>query len=623
MITGGLHWVFDPSPPSGARQGGLATAHVIEPELDKFVREVLQNARDQHIDDELVRVHFALHRLDGEYRDRFLDSMGWDELEPHLEGAASEGGITIGPQLEQALRDTRDHPLLVLRVDDSGTRGLTGGEDEPGGNFNALTRNTLVTSEDGRLRGGSFGLGKSVLWRFSSLSTVLFSSRVQDKPRWRFRLFGRSELPFHQTNGSVSWAGPGWFGREEELGSGQRRAISGWDEQVEEPARKIYLDRPAQLGTGTSIVVVGFFEPLLENPRELEETALGLMESTTRWFWPSLDPARPALQVDVRVYDNDSELYSATAGIGSEVEPFQEARIHHDLVETVSTPGEVAKRTLPFRIPARATGGGEVEAALTLRLRLAGTVDSPPLQNHVALVRGSGMVVRYRPVRIPLGDHSYHAVLYAGLARGTTDADIAMEEFLRASEPPSHNDWTPGTDRLRHEYRRGAQARLNGLWRELERSIADICEDRPSHTEQGPAKLAELFPVSGQGGGAQGRRGQFRVDRLDARFEDDTWRLSGRVRRLTDTVLPWSFNVVAWLDAETGPGEAVPVSELGVSHGEVRRSGNGWQCDIPPDAGEVMFAGVTDRLDAASVDLRRVRLRLQVHARSRQEQSES
>ncbi len=33
ISSGALHWVFDPAPPSGARQGGLATPHVIEPEL--------------------------------------------------------------------------------------------------------------------------------------------------------------------------------------------------------------------------------------------------------------------------------------------------------------------------------------------------------------------------------------------------------------------------------------------------------------------------------------------------------------------------------------------------------------------------------------------------------------
>ncbi len=67
----------------------------------------------------------------------------------------------------------------------------------------------------------------------------------------------------------------------------------------------------------------------------------------------------------------------------------------------------------------------------------------------------------------------------------------------------------------------------------------------------------------------------------------------------------------------------MPISELDVDHGDVRRTGSGWQCDVPPEVRGVTFTGFTEQLDAAGVDLRRVRFRLQVHARSGQEDSES
>ncbi len=612
--------MFDPAPPSGARHGGLATAHVIEPELDRFVREVLQNARDQRVDDELVRVNFTLHRLYGEFKDRLLDGIGWDQLEPHLQAAAEEGGVTIGPQLETALRLAEDRPLLILRIDDSGTQGLTGDEDEPGGNFNALTRNTLVTRENGRYRGGSFGLGKSVLWRFSSLSTVLFSSRVREGTGWRFRLFGRTELPFHETDEGGCWAGPGWYGLEEGTDNGQRRAVSVRDERAEDLAQKIFLDRPARLGTGTTMLVIGFFEPSQECPRRMEEVADELIRSTTRWFWPSLDPVRPALQVSARVYENDLEVYSQTAELDPDVEPFQEARTHRELDAMVSTPGDVAERTLVFRVPARldeASGiDREVDAHLTLRLRLAGTGDSPSLQNHVALVRGSGMVIRYRPVRMPFGDQPYHAVLCAGLGRGSSEADRAMEEFLRSAEPPSHNDWTHATDRLRAEYRQGTRRRLTDLWRELEEAISGICEEQPAETEEGPSRLAQLFPMSGQGGGSHSRRSRFRIERLEAWLEDSTWNLKGRVRRIIDDGTPWSFAVTARLDAETGRGRIIPVVHLQTDYGEAGEANHGWRCDVPARVSRVDFVGRAVDEGLNLVDLHRTGLRMRVHARS-------
>ena len=59
-------WIFDPPPPSGARKGGLANAQIFDPDIDSFVREVLQNARDQKIDTaESVSVRFALKEFTG------------------------------------------------------------------------------------------------------------------------------------------------------------------------------------------------------------------------------------------------------------------------------------------------------------------------------------------------------------------------------------------------------------------------------------------------------------------------------------------------------------------------------------------------------------------------------
>jgi hypothetical protein len=169
-------WIFDDAPASGARRGGLAMAHVIPTDLDNFVREVLQNARDQRDEHETVKVRFTFMELTGGFKEGFLRALDWHELKPHIETAAVEGGITIGPQLRRALEVMADNSLLLLRIEDSGTRGLVGGEDDrsEGTNFNQLCRDELVTGESSETRGGSFGLGKSVLWRFSLPSTVRF-----------------------------------------------------------------------------------------------------------------------------------------------------------------------------------------------------------------------------------------------------------------------------------------------------------------------------------------------------------------------------------------------------------------------------------------------------------------
>ena len=623
MAREDLNWVFDPAPASGAREGGLATSLIIEPELDKFVREVLQNSRDQRIGEDAVDVTFTFHRLDGEWKERFLYNAGWDELGPHLEGAEREGGITIRAQLRRALEAADNGPLLILRIDDSGTSGLTGEEDpdrDPVGNFNALTRNTLVTSETGGPRGGSFGVGKSVLWRFSLLSTVLFSSRLEDNPRAGLRFFGRCELPFHRTEEPRSWRGPGWYGIGEGEGL-ERRAVSAWDGTVEDVARGVYLDRPAQLGTGTSICVVGFFEPQQETQREPEKIAKEVLRSATRWFWPSTCPIPPAMRVSARVYDNDTEVYYQKAEIEPEVRPFTEAVSNPPSGERLSKPGETAVRTLPFTIPPRKPqendpGAGKIEASVDLHLRLAGTEDSPELRNTVAMLRGSGMIVRYEPVRIPLSDQSYHAVLRAGEARGDSEPDRALERFLRAAEPPAHNAWIPGTDRLQDGYRPGAGAAFNRLSENLRRTISDILEERAAQTEQGPGKLAELFPLAGRGGGGDSRP-RFRTEDLSAYLMDGVWILSGRVRRMARGEASWSFTVGIWLDVESGRGEAMSIAALEVEGGEVHRGEDGWRCTVGPSVREVSFKGHTESGEDGEVaaDLRRTRARLDVRPR--------
>jgi hypothetical protein len=304
-------WIFDEAPASGARRGGLAMAHVIAADVDNFVREVLQNARDQRRGNHTVDVRFRFMELSGGLKDGFLDALAWDELEPHIRAGAEEGGITIGPQLQRALQVIEEDRLQLLLIEDSGTRGLIGGEDDHGedANFNLLCRDELVTTESRETRGGSFGVGKSVLWRFSIASTVLFSSRISTGRQSRLRLFGRTELPFHETDGQ-SWIGQGYFGTEENRPGGKRRAVSAWDDSAEEAARQLNLFRGIQLGDGTSILVVGFFEPSQEEPRRARQIARDVLSSASRWFWPSLIQTPPSLRVHVEVHENNREVFS-------------------------------------------------------------------------------------------------------------------------------------------------------------------------------------------------------------------------------------------------------------------------------------------------------------------------
>src|SRR6185436_9111258 len=117
-------------------------------------------------------------------------------------------------------------------------------------------------------RGGSFGIGKSVLWRFSMVSTVLFNSTIKQNGKISSRFFGRSLLPFHSALGK-HWDGSGWIGKNVKVDGGMR-AESLWDEEARVQAQKTALARDSSMQTGTSILVVGFAEPEEEEPRRIE-----------------------------------------------------------------------------------------------------------------------------------------------------------------------------------------------------------------------------------------------------------------------------------------------------------------------------------------------------------------
>src|SRR5690349_20968213 len=98
-----LSWIFDPAPPSGSRRGGLANAQVFDPTLDSFVREVLQNSRDQRLNDNRVDVRFTLTDVSGAELDMLLQAICWPQLREHLAATAIPELVTIGPRLQEGL----------------------------------------------------------------------------------------------------------------------------------------------------------------------------------------------------------------------------------------------------------------------------------------------------------------------------------------------------------------------------------------------------------------------------------------------------------------------------------------------------------------------------------------
>lgn len=611
-----LHWIFDPPPLSGAKEGGNASLHVFKSNLESLVRETLQNIRDQRVGG-TVRARYTLEKLDGAAKTAFLEAIGWTDLRPHVEGAANGGYAQVSHRVLDGLTAiTSNEPLYILRIDDMGTNGLIGDEDDSNANFNALCRNTL-TSKDSGDRGGSYGLGKAVLWSFSSILTVLFSSQIYTPTQIGFRFFGRTELPYHEV-GMNRYRGAGWFGLPDPALNGGR-AISAWDDVVADRAIPARLARTPEMSTGTSILVVGFREPNHEFVRPVKTVIQEIADQAVRWFWPAIE--RGELQVEVEARENGVTVFKQPVELTELVSPYAQAVASESISQPPLTPGSVAEVQLKVEVPAKKPtpsqpGMNAITASARLRVRLSESASGKAeLVNRIALTRGTGMVVEYRPTRSSTGDRAFHAVLLAGLAHGNSEADQALEAFLRSAEPPAHDQWEV-TPRLRSEYKPGFKKALDTLVDDIDKALRSLFEERAADDSPGPAALQKLFHVnSPDGPGSKGgTSGKPTVKSTGASFDGNVWQFEGQVKRGAGAARPWSVRVETRLAGETGQGDPLEIGSMEATAGTVDGNGAERTIVLPATVDEVYFEGRSvDVAAAVGADVaRRTRINLDV-----------
>lgn len=546
-----VDWVFDELPPSGARRGGDPAKHAFEASLRVFVREVVQNAVDQANAGELPDVHFRFHELEGEALASFLEAVRWPSLRAHLTAAAeTRGGATI----EKALADLeRRKKLLVLLVEDRDTVGLTGHEDQGDSHFRALCKDTLYSHKQSAGAGGSYGLGKSVLWGFSGLSTVLFNSRLSRELPGQVspRLIGRAELPTHSIPGTTTgkkapekateqtFAGSGWFGR---TSASPHRAESLWGEEALEAAKPLHLERHNAELTGTSILVLAFRDPTADAERTPADLAAGIRSAIEREFWPAIAMRRLSTWVAGG---------SPGGGMFSEKDfkiarPLVECyRFSGPAAEVLLEPGDVVHREIEVELPARRDGEGKAtKGHLRLGVRLCADHESPELVGQVAMFRSPGMVVRYLDQRsLVKASRPFHALVACGEARApgeVLESDRAIERFLRAAEPPGHDKWDV-TETLKSDYERGYKKALDQLNTRVIEALKSLLLDAPAHGKRGPQRLRRKFPL-GLAGGGGGSKSAFRFGAVTAHFEAGRWWFRGELRPAS-RVPSWSCEI--------------------------------------------------------------------------------
>jgi transcriptional regulator with XRE-family HTH domain len=577
-------WWFRPQPSDGGRDYGNANIWSFRPDLATFGRETGQNIVDVRRE-ATVEATYRLIQLRGDDLAAFQRAIEWEKLRLHLD-SASAGDQKLGRFLLDGLeRIDREGELLLLRVEDRGAIGLIGEEFESG-NFTALCRNNLDSQKAASTAGGAFGLGKAALWLTSRISTVLFNSHLSQATiagERDTRVFGRVELGWHEVE-DRRYAGPGWFGfMDEQRGC----TVSYWGNEA--LARDLHLDR-ATTEPGTSILVVGFHDPTGESdqPAYLADR---LESALANHFFPALSSGE--FRATVEFYEGSRPKSSNVVDPSKHLPEF--ALLLSDYAagkvdEVLGEPGDSVRRLVPLRIPERRSTfdnpHGELTHNAVLLVRSAEDPEAA-MVNHVALFRGPGLVVKYLDLSNLAGARPFHAVVLCGEAAGDEASHRAAERFLRAAEPPAHNDWTSTQD-LKVEYELGGKKALDDFYSDVKRAVKELVTPFHEDLSDGPRALKELLKITG---GAEPRLQPRIVDPTGVVNNSGAWEVEATVRVKPSPGKVWRGRPVAIFNAETGSGEIVAWAKLEAVRG-CKVSGD--HLSIPAGVREAKFKGITD-----------------------------
>lgn len=614
-------WGFTTSRPTDARYGDDVAKYAMtdgDQGLKTFVREVLQNSNDARLDnDEPAQVTFRLKTLRGDELREYLEALDVSTWSEHATLACeTESGKHISEAMD---RIEEEGALRVLTIEDQNTQGLLGAENADESNFTALVRDVLFSSKSGDTSGGSYGLGKAVLWLFSGLSMVVFNSTLSEpSPRDESpRLIGRTRLPTHKSeNGDTVFQGHGWYGDVEDDGGARPESL--WGEDAEGVADQLRLRRPDS--PGTSIQVVDFRVPTAEERLEDDELADEITKLAIEWFWPAI--YRGNLKVSVETED---EAYDASVSEYPEYSPFTSCLDERgDETDDLEEPGDVVEKQIPLQVPAKPNETGHTDGELALLVRRANREERDK-KNHVAFVRGAGMVVEYYDRdRVVVGNENFHGVLLGGRARSwesdddLTDEDTVVEEFLTAAEPPQHDEWRR-TEALANAYSRGFKTAVEGIKSDVTDTLRSVVVSNVDRGAAGPERLGNRFRIGNESRGGDASRESPSSQRVtgetNIHFDEtyDHWVFNGEVEPMNDRYEIREVTVsLIRMAEERATNNRVSVGNISSDTTGVSISlpeENGVQVGrLDPAAGtsSVTFEGVSEE------DLRRVKTRLKV-----------
>jgi hypothetical protein len=539
-----LAWGFREAPADGGKDFGNAAVYATPMAVRTVVREDGQNSLDAARRPEVV-LRFRIVELSPDSRryERVLRALRFEQLRERIRTIedAEEFESKLGTKLSAGLEHVLEEKLVLLFVDDYGTRGLQGDEFDSTKPFCALVRDNLNSRKDTQTAGGVFGVGAKVNIACSRLSTVIFASKVEGAEDRGTRVIGRTELTYHEVREGRStqrFAGPGWLGEPARKSGVVESAWLADDDQILDDLmlRRDRTPRGVRRADadGTSILIVGFTDPQIEAGASTQQLTDSFIESAAVNFWPAIMRGSLTVWVERYVDDQDEPVKSeqvdprTVAGVAELCDAWDK-HVSSKTTPVLTSPGDVATVTIPLAVPAtrpRAKGvkaHEEVlaECSLVVRLADAEAASGDPRIGQIAYVRGRAMVTRYQSRGSVVGGRPFHAALFAGTLVGRSAEQVAAEQFLRIAEPPAHDKWAYNSD-LGERYARGAKKSLDEFHARVTEELQRILRPAVARSGDGPDVLKRLLHIRPPKSEAP-KQPQVRILRSSAKIVDDAW----------------------------------------------------------------------------------------------------
>ena len=424
------------------RRQGKPDEHILGGKsASNFVSDAIQNSLDQRLDKKKpLTVRFKVNVLSNTKKKALLNAISWKDLEKHW-------GFDLSPhdyhklrklQNEYLSQNSRKH-IVVMTVEESNAKGLTGSETDLHTNYERLIRGSHMPNTD-KNSGGNFGWGKSVYFYYNLLQTAFFSSRHIDGNSGEVNLLvGRSYTPVRQNqNDGQLYATDSYFAHEIDADLNKWERLQGRDATPYQKRLNIKRKKTGNIlnpdESGLSIMMPGFFiedkddNPIFDADRIIEE----FYKANEELYWHQIQRGALKVYIDKLRDDNLQKTREVLDNpINSPLRFFMQAQNGPTNCKKINGSDQTSRKTfkgsesvtLPPKVDANLDPKQPYQPDFTLGFhsKSSSIVREENKPNKVAMIRGLGRVIEYVDIRPSFDSFNIFGVLEMGEAVSKSD----------------------------------------------------------------------------------------------------------------------------------------------------------------------------------------------------------